>query len=172
MINVTIYKKVNDRKVAEFTLTDRLSIVVGDSATGKTHISNMLSQNTRSPYTYVAGNKNNKYTTKVMKCNSVEYFEECLDNTDLDGSVLVLDEYEVGVLSTHLGVINKAKHSRKYCLFLSRDGLIKHDVGVNSVFVVKRTNEVYSLERFFESKPLTLYDLKGIDTLVTEDVKS
>ena len=144
MVTINIIKKFNDKCIAELKITDRMTIVAGDSSSGKTHICSMLDEKEGSAYNVDAfDSKGNK--VEVYYCGSVKRLEEIVSDESKDYSVIAIDEYvatEINKLSNKKirGLMDKVN---KYFIIFQRDNIIKYHIGVESVKCVKYVNKKY-----------------------------
>ena len=175
MVTVSIKKKIDDKSVAEISLTDRITVLIGDSGTGKTYICNMLSERIDNPFYYIAGNRKNKFSTRVFVYDNLRTFERDLEDLELDGSILVLDEYAAGKLSSDTKLAGKVAKANKYTLIISRECTIKYNIGVESVKKVEYTHGIFKVTRYFTEENTNQNNdskLMLTDCILTEDAKS
>ena len=174
MITIEITKKFNDACVAELKITDRMTIVAGDSSTGKTHICNMLEERDGSAYNVSAFDHKGR-GVKIHYCASIGRFEEVINDESKDYSVVVIDEY----VATELNKIENMKirglmdKVKKYFIIFQRDDIIKYHIGVNSVMHVKYIDKKYIFEnplRFNDE--YSLGNITKCDLILSEDSKS
>ena len=147
MITIEIIKKFNEVCIAELKITDRITIVAGDSSTGKTHICSMLEERESSAYKINAFDSKGK-KVGVHYCASINRFVEIFKDKSKDYSVVVIDEYVATELSKIdnkeiRGLMDKVS---KYFIIFQRDNIIKYHVGVDSVKHVKYVNKQYIFE--------------------------
>ena len=108
MVTIKISKKFTGQVVANLQISDRITIVAGDSSTGKTHICSMLEEREDSAYRYEAHDHKGNHID-VYYCASLKRFEEVMYDKSKDYSVVVIDEYVV----TELNKLDN-KESRGY----------------------------------------------------------
>lgn len=174
MITIKIHKRFNNQCVAELNITDRLTLVSGDSSTGKTKICSMLEDREGSAFRVeVYDSKKNK--VDLHYCTSLNRFEEVLLDSSKDMSVVVIDEYVATEINKIENKVIRGKIAKtcKYTVIFQRDCIVKYNVGVNSVMHVQYQNGMYKF-----IKPLAFNDnielgnITKCNVVLMEDSKS
>lgn len=172
MVTIRITRKFDSSCVAELNVTDRLSIVLGDSATGKTHICSMMEEREDSAFEVKAVNSDGN-DVPVYYCATLARFDEIVSVMKKVNSVIVIDEYVTTQLlrdNLKSGLLNTVSN---YFIVFHRDATVKFNVGVNSVFKVDYTDHVYRFQKAINfSVESNIERMKQCDLMLIEDKKS
>lgn len=179
MVTIKIVNTISEVLVAKLQITDRVTMVIGNSGTGKTHICEMsdsISRDTvkkNQAYYSVAVDYRNGNSLQVLHVTDLQTYEELLDNSKYDNAILMLDEDVTDGFYKNLNLVAKMMKSCKYTVLYTRDGIVRLSVGVNSVLKVERVRGVYTFRRYFnERQSSTNINLTKVTTIITEDTKS
>lgn len=146
MVRLQIFRKFDDSRVVDITITDRLTIVGGNSSTGKTHICDMLVKHPRNAFYSIVKNKKDN-SVNITLCTSVEEFTEVINNKLLDNTLVVIDEYVASKLAKKPKLAGLMSKTEKYFLIFQRDLIARYNVGINSLYKVVYKNRQYSFEK-------------------------
>lgn len=172
MVTIRITRKFDASCVAELKIADRLNIVLGDSATGKTHICSMLEEREGSAFDIVAINSDGE-NVPVYYCATLSRFEEITLDKSKDYCVVAVDEYVATELLRDNKKSGLLSTTCKYFLVFHRDATVKFNVGVNSVLKVVYDDHIYRFQKALNfNKEYNLDNLKKCDVMIIEDSKS
>jgi hypothetical protein len=174
MITIVIKRKFNEDIVASLKITDRITIVAGDSSTGKTHICSMLEK--RDDSAFVVDVKDSKSrNVELNYCATLENFEQLMYDENKDNSVIVIDEYVASRLNKIENMKSRGYMDKccKYFVIFQRDCVIKYHIGVNSVYKVIYEDKQYKFEKLLRfNDDYKLGNITKCNTMIVEDSAS
>ena len=109
---------------AYLELTDRLSIVTGNSGTGKTHLCSMIQASLdedNGVFTISAYDTVTKKETSVYFARSTQILQQLLTDPATERSVIVCDEYTTDKLYKEPALRNNLTERESHFLLFSRD---------------------------------------------------
>ncbi len=173
MVKLRVYRRdiKNDdgEHIAVYSadLFNKVSLVVGNSGTGKTYLCDLL-DNTRDPessyyYDCYDTSKQSNITVVVLKGIVTK---ELLDKCN-EGSLVVLDETASKYMRSSKDV--NIERYKLYFLILDRTLQINYEINVNAVYVVKHT--IYKGARVSWLSNYMLFKHMGIDDVDISDIK-
>lgn len=172
MVMIRIYEKISDDLIAELKIVDRLTLIIGDSGTGKSHICDMLVKTVSNPYYYKIEDTNKKCKDIIVCSNKDDYIRNLTDDSK-DYSVLLLDEYGANELRSDKDRKNLILKYYKYTVLILREGINSFNVGLHSIKELGYRDNVYKLEDDILKKvELSDDELRSKNCIITEDSKS
>ncbi|MCM1223888.1 MAG: hypothetical protein NC548_56490 [Lachnospiraceae bacterium] len=182
MITLNVYKdNVRDSNndlypIYNIQVFDRVSIILGDSGTGKTYLFNAINHalNGEDPWTYKCYNNLDENTDiPVYAVNSIAIFNGIIKNTT--GSLIIIDEDTTEAIRKN-NLVRDLQKSKNYFLLLDRQAVSKIDINVKSMFILEeyRYNryKVFTLKNAVELHNADISELSNIKHMITEDTKS
>lgn len=184
MITLNIYKdNVRDDNgdlypIYNIQIFDRISVVLGDSGTGKTYLFDAINHalNGEDPWTYNCfNNLDTSIKIDVYTVNSIAIFNNIIKNTT--GALIIIDEDTTENIRKN-NLVRTMQKSKNYFLLLDRQMVSKIDVNIKSMFVVEecryKKHKTFKVKNAIEMHTVDVNtkDISNIKYMITEDTKS
>lgn len=171
MIGKHNVKIVNQRVHFNFDLTRSITVIRGDSATGKTTLIGMLSD-------YEAEGKQSGVTVKCDKpCRVLTATDWEVRLANIKDSIVFIDEGNKFIKS--IDFARAVRNSDNYYVIITREALYNLPYSVDEIYEMritrhsKKLNKVYnSTRRFYSDIPTKSHNISDADVIVTEDSNS
>lgn len=163
--------RVKSRRVDyQFELARNITVVRGDSGTGKTTLFTMIADHMRS----------GEASGVTVQCDV-----PCMALTDIDwknqlqsikGSIVFIDEGFAALTSEDFAAAAQA--SDNYYVIFSREDLYQLPYSVDEIYRIKTSGKFHTLQRMYSRNDRFVYSIDGqhpgadFDTVLTEDSKS
>ena len=156
MVGVQHVKISNERVIFEFDLYRKVTIIHGDSATGKTTLYDLVAQHNRE-----AGKPSKLVVQSTKKCYA---FKWCMRSTNVDGvtdSIIFIDE--VGAeRKNHKKLAELISNSDNYFVIIYRDDIETLPRSIVEICKIKSSNKCTSLGKIYNQLDMD-------NTVVMED---
>lgn len=176
MLNIKVWDNAESLKlIYDFSLFNKLSLIIGDSGTGKTLLFDIVNSvnNKRDLWKYECFDTSIKSNIKMLAALSLENLREL---SERNSNTLIIVDEDVAV-DARCENFNYDKYNNYYLIFHRRD-IIKYDTNVMAVyeFNVHREDghELRTLKQFFTLAGYTVSDnnISKFNCMLTEDTAS
>ncbi len=162
--------KVSNRKATfKLELHRNITVICGDSGTGKTTLYNMIADYSR------LGNASGVNLSSDAPCTVLSdnaYWMQQLKDTE--NSIVFVDEGMKAVFSKEFA--KAARNSSNYYVIITREALHELPYSVEEIYEIKTSGRIHTLKRKYRSSEkfhrYTSPALENFDFLITEDSKS
>lgn len=169
MVGVQHVKISNERVIFEFDLYRKVTIIRGDSATGKTTLYDLVAQHNRE-----AGNPSKLVVQSTKKCHAFAWAaSSTLEN--LTDSIIFIDEQSVQKRN-HKRLAKMISNSDNYFVIISRDDIKTIPYSITEIYRIKKSNRYISLGKVYNQldRIYKVEDRNNIgkdkkDVVITED---
>lgn len=163
--------EVKNRKVKfSFDLYRNITIVRGDSGTGKTTLYNMIADHTRLQSASGVNLSSSKPCVALLDMD----WKHQLDG--ISDSIVFIDEGAVYISSEKFA--NAIKNSDNYYVIFSREALHQLPYSVEEIYQIKTSGKYHTFEKLYHQEPMRRYtkmskqSRKDFAVLLTEDSHS
>lgn len=150
----------NGKARFRFTISRKITVVVGDSGTGKTKLCQSIAE-------FNSGAKGVQISCSV-KCVALTYsrinWEEIITNTE--NAIFFIDESCVWIRSEDFASL--VKWSDNYFVLFSREPLYELSYSVEEIYNIKTSNNISVFDRAYKFRPVQFVP----ECIVTEDGRS
>ena len=163
--------RVRSRRVDyQFELARNITVVRGDSGTGKTTLFTMIADHMRSGE---ASGVNVQCDVPCMALTDIDWKNQL---KSIKGSIVFIDEGFAALTSEDFAAAAQA--SDNYYVIFSREDLYQLPYSVDEIYRIKTSGKFHTLQRMYSRNDRFVYSIDGqhpgadFDTVLTEDSKS
>jgi hypothetical protein len=145
MINIKITRKFDDECIADLTINNKVTIINGNSGTGKTKICRMIYGPESRAYNIIAIDSEDR-VYEVCHCPSIDRLSELISNkSNINNSIIVIDEYVATDLSKpeYRNIGKSLSKKSNYLIIFQRDESIKWITSKSIELHVEHKNKCY-----------------------------
>lgn len=133
MVQIDISSKRDNKNIVSLHICDRLTLMVGDSGSGKSLTCDALTRASRqgSIYKYTAyrGSKQ----LRVVTCTSVVEMQYYYNDKSFEGNVIIADEYVANEAVANGVILETITKSNVYTILMFREFKKKINIGLSAV---------------------------------------
>lgn len=175
MIQISVINSVDGKEVVQIKVCDRISIVAGDSGSGKSFTAFASDERNEDLYKLSVVDLKTNEAIGYTLCDSQTDLENFINSKNTDRTVCIIDEYLAGKLCDNKKQVLRQRMYKKcaYFVVFQRDYINKFELGISSIYELVLDNGLIINKRligFNEVKDVE--ELEEIDLILMEDNSS